>query len=155
MSLLSIYKPPMNCQAPNHHRISCCLVSCHSLHDCSQKHTRYWKICDSHHSPLLACPGNTVWLEGANGIFCSFFHFCYSPFLQFCHWLEVPLDRPESLVEIPKEKFCETFPPPALDKCSKCIRTFSSQKFGVCYFIGPEWKCTKSVRVLVPTSLAT
>lgn len=31
LNLLSFYKLPMNCQAPNHHRISCCLVNCHRL----------------------------------------------------------------------------------------------------------------------------
>lgn len=52
----------------------------------------------------LAGPETTVWLEWVYWIFCTVFYFCCAPSLQFCYRRDVPLGRPGSLVEIPKEK---------------------------------------------------
>lgn len=86
-----------------------CLVSCHSLHNCSQKPTSYWKICDSHHDPPPCRPWDhsLVRMSTLNILYC--FYFCCAPSLQFCYRRDVPLGRPGSLVEIPKEKCSAKF----------------------------------------------
>ena len=104
-----------------------CLVSCHSLHSCSQKHTLCWKSVLVITSPTpLAWPGPTVWLERGCGTFCSVFISLVPCSVQLYHWYEVPLGRPASLVEIPREKFSETLPPFALGEHLMSTGDFSA-----------------------------
>ena len=124
LSLLNIYKPPMNCRAPNHCRISWLSGKLPQPTQLQPKTYSVLKIRASHHKPPppappgppapLAWPGPTVWLERGCGTFCSVFSSLVPHSVQLYHWYEVPLGRPASLVEIPREKFSETLPPFAL-----------------------------------------